>query len=115
MSNFSSGSKIEQTSPPTENIIFGWTRRKICGDKRALRLAEALPDRQASQALAAHAATLVERAQSLEQGEQPVLSAEQPAPSGSSAEQLTAQQKQQIQPPNGSRTEPTAKTNAAAQ
>jgi hypothetical protein len=35
--------------------------------KRALRLAESLSDRYASQALAAHAETLLERAESLEQ------------------------------------------------
>ena len=35
--------------------------------KRALRLAESLSDRSASQALAAHAETLLERAESLEQ------------------------------------------------
>jgi hypothetical protein len=46
--------------------------------KRALRLAEALSDRYANQALAAHAATLLERAESLEQGAQTVLSAQQP-------------------------------------
>ena len=35
--------------------------------KRALRLAKSLSDRSASQALAAHAETLLERAESLEQ------------------------------------------------
>ena len=54
--------------------------------KRALRLAESLSDQYASQALAAHAATLLARAQGLEQT-QPVLSAQQP------------QQQQQGQPP----------------
>ena len=44
--------------------------------KRALRLAESLSDQYASQALGAHAATLLARAQSLEQT-QPVLSAQQ--------------------------------------
>jgi hypothetical protein len=45
--------------------------------RQAKRLAEALADRYANQALAAHAATLLERAESLEQT-QPVLSAQQP-------------------------------------
>jgi hypothetical protein len=45
--------------------------------KRALRLAEAILDQQTIQALTAHAATLLERAQSLEQTP-PVLSDQQP-------------------------------------
>ena len=45
--------------------------------KRALRLAGAVFDRQATQALEAHAATLLARAQSLEQT-QPVLSTQLP-------------------------------------
>ena len=45
--------------------------------KRALRLAELLCDQYASQALGAHAATLLARAQCLEQP-QPDLSAQQP-------------------------------------
>jgi hypothetical protein len=44
--------------------------------KRALRLAGAVLDLQAAQALEAHAETLLARAQSLEQT-QPVLSAQQ--------------------------------------
>ena len=45
--------------------------------KRALRLAGSLSDQYASQALEAHAATLLARAHSLELT-QPVLSAQQP-------------------------------------
>ncbi len=48
--------------------------------KRALRLAESLSDRYANQALAAHAATLLEQAESLEQGAHTFLSAKEPAP-----------------------------------
>jgi len=55
--------------------------------KRGLRLAESLSDRYASQALEAHARTLVARAEALEQEGQAVSSAEQP------------QQQQQGQPP----------------
>jgi hypothetical protein len=56
--------------------------------KRALRLAESVLDQQTTQALKAHAATLLERAQRLEPT-QAVLSTQQPP----------AQQQQQGQPP----------------
>ena len=46
--------------------------------KRALRLAEELSDQYSTQALKTHAATLLEQAESLEQGAQPVLSVQQP-------------------------------------
>ena len=46
--------------------------------KRALRLAEALSDQYSTQALKTLAATLLEQAESMEQGAQTVLSVQQP-------------------------------------
>ena len=62
--------------------------------KRAMRLAEALSDQYSTQALKTHAATLLERAESLEQGAQTVLSAQQP------------QQQQQGKPTKKKRSQP---------
>jgi hypothetical protein len=50
-------------------------RRKA---RRALQLAEALPDQYSTQALKTLAATLFEQAKSLEQGARTVLSVQQP-------------------------------------
>ena len=46
--------------------------------KRALRLAEELSDQYSTQALKTLAATLLEQAESMEQGAQTVLSVQQP-------------------------------------
>jgi hypothetical protein len=58
---------------------------------RALRLSREIGDRQAAEALATHAANLLERAEALERQEMP-------PPQPSSAHQQPAQQQQQSQP-----------------
>jgi hypothetical protein len=63
----------------TENNIFQSEADNLRSKaKHALRLAESLPDQYASHALKTFAATLSDRAQSLEHGARAVSSSEQP-------------------------------------
>jgi hypothetical protein len=59
---------------------------------RALRLSKLIGDMKASDALAAHAADLLERAEALERKNMP------PAPQAQATAQQPAQQQQQVQP-----------------